>query len=35
MLEEPANGQEILMPVLQPKENWLKTGRWNNFGHSF
>jgi len=30
MLEEPANGQEILMPVLQPKENWLKTGRWNN-----
>ena len=26
-----ADGQEILMPVLQPKENWLKTGRWNNF----
>ena len=25
-----ADGQEILMPVLQPKENWLKTGRWNN-----
>ncbi|OGZ62326.1 MAG: hypothetical protein A2639_00765 [Candidatus Staskawiczbacteria bacterium RIFCSPHIGHO2_01_FULL_34_27] len=23
-------GQELLMPVLQPKENWLKTGRWNN-----
>jgi len=23
-------GQEILMPVLQPKENWVKTGRWNN-----
>ncbi len=22
-------GQELLMPVLQPKENWLKTGRWN------
>ncbi len=21
-------GQEILMPVLQPKENWQKTGRW-------
>ncbi|HEU0051496.1 MAG TPA: proline--tRNA ligase [Patescibacteria group bacterium] len=20
--------QEILMPALQPKENWLKTGRW-------
>lgn len=26
----PVFGQEILMPVLQPKENWLKTGRWNN-----
>ncbi len=25
---EEAGGQEILMPVLQPKENWLKTGRW-------
>ena len=23
-------GQEILMPVLQPKENWIKTGRWNS-----
>ena len=22
-------GQEIFMPALQPKENWLKTGRWN------
>ncbi len=22
-------GQEILMPALQPKENWLKTDRWN------
>ncbi|MFA5196876.1 MAG: aminoacyl--tRNA ligase-related protein [Patescibacteria group bacterium] len=21
-------GQEVLMPVLQPKENWLKSGRW-------
>jgi prolyl-tRNA synthetase len=21
-------GQEIFMPTLQPKENWLKTGRW-------
>ena len=27
---EPVFGQEILMPVLQPKENWLKTGRWSN-----
>jgi prolyl-tRNA synthetase len=24
-----AGGQEILMPVLQPKENWLRTGRWD------
>lgn len=24
-------GQEILMPALQPKENWEKTGRWNEF----
>ncbi len=23
-------GQEILMPVLQPKDNWVKTGRWNS-----
>jgi len=22
-------GQEILMPTLQPKENWQKTGRWD------
>lgn len=22
------NGQEIVMPALQPKENWDKTGRW-------
>jgi prolyl-tRNA synthetase len=27
---EEIGGQEILMPVLQPKENWLKTGRWDN-----
>src|SRR4030042_6626549 len=25
------NGQEILMPVLHPKENWQKTGRWDSF----
>ncbi|KKT26516.1 MAG: Proline-tRNA ligase [Parcubacteria group bacterium GW2011_GWA2_43_9b] len=24
-------GQEILMPALQPKENWDKTDRWNHF----
>jgi len=23
-------GQEILMPTLQPKENWQKTGRWDS-----
>ena len=31
MEESPINGQEILMPVLHPKENWQKTGRWENF----
>ncbi len=25
-----AGGQEILMPVLHPKENWEKTGRWGS-----
>ena len=30
MKNPPANGQEILMPVLQPKENWQKTGRWDS-----
>ena len=24
-------GQEIFMPVLQPKENWEQTGRWSGF----
>ncbi len=24
-----ADGQEILMPAMQPKENWLATGRWD------
>jgi len=23
-------GQEVLMPALQPKENWQKTGRWTD-----
>lgn len=23
------SGQEVLLPALHPKENWLKTGRWN------
>ncbi|MBU4274898.1 prolyl-tRNA synthetase [Patescibacteria group bacterium] len=31
MILSPVSGQEILMPALTPKENWLKTGRWNNF----
>lgn len=26
-----AGGQEIFMPSLQPKENWLATGRWETF----
>ena len=30
MEENPINGQEILMPVLNPKENWQKTGRWQS-----
>ena len=25
-----AGGQELLMPSLQPKENWEKTGRWDS-----
>ena len=29
MVLEPLNGQEMLMPALNPKENWQKTGRWN------
>ena len=28
-------GQEILMPALTPKENWVKTGRWENFDALF
>jgi prolyl-tRNA synthetase len=27
---ESIGGQEILMPVLQPKANWEATGRWNS-----
>jgi prolyl-tRNA synthetase len=30
MEESPINGQEVLMPVLHPKENWQKTGRWQS-----
>ncbi len=28
-------GQEILMPTLQPKENWEKTGRWDTYDTLF
>ncbi len=28
-------GQEILLPVLQPKENWQKTGRWDSLNILF
>lgn len=28
-------GQEILMPALQPKENWAKTGRWETLDVMF
>lgn len=30
-----AGGQEILMSVLQPKENWQKTGRWDSLDSLF
>ena len=31
----PVNGQEVLMPVLQSKENWQKTGRWDSLNVLF
>lgn len=27
---EAVGGEEVLMPTLQPKANWEKTGRWDN-----
>jgi prolyl-tRNA synthetase len=30
-----AGGQEVLMPVLHPKENWEKTGRWETLDDLF
>lgn len=30
-----AGGQEILMPSLQPKLNWQKTGRWDSYDTLF
>jgi len=32
---EMADGQEFLMPSLQPKENWQKTGRWETLDSLF
>lgn len=29
---DAAGGQEILMPILQPAENWKETGRWDVYG---
>ncbi|MBI2050074.1 MAG: prolyl-tRNA synthetase [Candidatus Staskawiczbacteria bacterium] len=35
MESAPINGQEVLMPVLQPKENWQKTDRWESLNVLF
>jgi len=32
---EAIGGQEILMPTLQPKSNWIKTGRWETYDSLF
>lgn len=32
---EVLGGQEILMPTLQPKQNWEKTGRWETYDSLF
>lgn len=29
---ERAGGQELLLPIIQPAELWLETGRWNVYG---
>ncbi|HAH08349.1 MAG TPA: proline--tRNA ligase [Elusimicrobia bacterium] len=29
---DAAGGQEVWLPVIQPKELWLETGRWNVYG---
>lgn len=31
MVNSPMDGQEFIMPSLTPKENWVKTNRWDNF----
>ncbi len=35
MVKAPVSGQEMLMPALNPKENWQKTGRWDDFNVLF
>ena len=32
---EALGGQEILMPSLQPKNNWKQTGRWGTYDSLF
>jgi prolyl-tRNA synthetase len=32
---EAVGGQEILMPTLQPKPNWTRTGRWKTYNSLF
>jgi prolyl-tRNA synthetase len=32
---EKAGGVEIFMPTLQPKENWMETGRWTSMDDLF
>lgn len=27
-----ANGQEVMLPIIQPAELWMETGRWNVYG---
>ena len=29
---DAAGGQEILMPITQPSELWIESGRWNAYG---
>ncbi|MBI5242437.1 MAG: proline--tRNA ligase [Elusimicrobia bacterium] len=29
---DAAGGQEVWLPVIQPKELWMETGRWNLYG---
>lgn len=29
---DKAGGQEVLMPIIQPEELWIKSGRWSAYG---